>query len=77
MAVKIRLSRTGKRSRPSYRIIVTDIRNKRDGKILENIGTYDPMKNPPAVKLEKDRLDYWIKCGAKPSEIVSNLIKKS
>lgn len=74
--VKIRLSRTGKRNAPSYRIVVADSRNKRDGRIIEKIGFYDPKTKPVTIKFEKNRLDYWLSQGAQMTETVKKLVKK-
>lgn len=75
MAVKIRLSRFGKKHQPSYRIIAVDESKKRDGKYLENLGFYNPMIKPPIVKINKERYDHWLSVGAKPTEAVKKLIK--
>ena len=72
--VRIRLSRRGKKKRPFYRIVVTDIRTKRDGAPIEQIGTYDPLSK--ALKLDKEKAEAWIKKGAKPTETVLSLLKK-
>jgi len=77
MAVKIRLRRMGQKGAPFYRVVVTDSRSPRDGKFIENIGTYDPMKKGINYDFKLDRVDYWIGCGAQPSETVSSLIKKA
>ena len=76
MAVAIRLSRIGAKKRPFYRIVAADSRRKRDGRFLEQLGTYDPMKNPVDVRLEMDRVDYWLSVGAQPSDTVRSLIRK-
>jgi small subunit ribosomal protein S16 len=76
MAVKIRLARRGAKKKPFYRIVVADIESPRDGKFLEIVGTYDPLQNPAKVTLEKERIDYWIGEGAKPSVTVRSLLKK-
>lgn len=76
MAVSIRLQRFGAKKRPYYRIVATDSRNKRDGRFLEQIGTYDPMKDPVAIRFTNDRLDYWLSVGAQPSDTVRSLIRK-
>jgi len=77
LAVKIRLKRIGKKKQPYYRIIVADIRSPRDGKFIEAIGYYHPLaKNDEnKLKISKEKLDKWIKRGAKPSETVKNLVK--
>lgn len=76
MAVKIRLTRMGKRHDPKYRIIVVDERKKRDGRYIEKIGFYDPVPNPHRLELKKERLDYWVACGAIISTGLSRLLKK-
>ena len=76
MAVVIRLKRTGTNKRPCYRIVVTDSRNQRDGRFIEELGAYDPKKNPPTFSLKKERAEYWMGVGAKPSETVKSLFKK-
>lgn len=77
MAVVIRLKRMGANKKVCYRIVVTDIRNPRDGRFIEEIGSYDPRRNPPFVSVKKDRAEYWLKVGAKPSDTVKSLLKKS
>ena len=72
--VRIRLSRRGKKKRPFYRIVVTDIRTKRDGSPIDQIGTYDPLSK--SLKLDKEKAESWIKKGAKPTETVLSLLKK-
>ena len=72
--VRIRLSRRGKKKRPYYRIVVTDIRTKRDGAPIEQIGTYDPLSKN--LKIDKEKAESWIKKGAKPTETVLVLLKK-
>lgn len=74
MAVRIRLARTGKKNQPSYRIVAADSRTKRDGKVLENLGFYDPKTEPPTVRIKRDRFDYWLSVGAQPSDPVRALI---
>ena len=73
MAVKIRMTRLGRKKKPFYRIIVADIESKRDGKFLEILGTYDPMKDPAEVKIDSDKLQVWLDRGAKPSTTVKSL----
>lgn len=75
MAVKIRLSRFGKKGQPSYRVIAVEESKKRDGKYLENLGFYNPLTNPPTIKINKDRYQHWISVGAKPTETVRNFFK--
>ena len=77
MAVRIRLSRFGRKKKPFYRIVVADSEAKRDGKFLEVVGTYDPMQDPAEVKIKQDRLQAWLDEGAKPSDTVKSLIEKN
>ena len=77
MAVVIRLKRTGTKKRPTYRIVVTDSKNPRDGRFIEEIGTYSPRNNPPSVTVKKDRAEYWVGVGAQPSSTVKSLLKKT
>lgn len=76
MAVKIRLTRMGKKKKPFYRIVVANSEAKRDGKFLEVVGTYDPMTEPVAVTIQKEKLQNWLDQGAKPTDTVKNLLKK-
>lgn len=76
MAVKIRLARHGAKKRPFYRIVVADGRYPRDGRFLENVGTYNPMVEPNEVTLKKERIEYWLGQGATPSDTVNSLLKK-
>ena len=75
MAVKLRLARRGAKKLPFYHIVATDSRNPRDGRFNEEIGTYDPAFKPAKVTLKQDRLEHWLKRGAKPSATVAQLIK--
>ena len=75
MAVKIRLARHGSKKRPAYRIVAADSRDKRDGRFLEILGTYNPMTNPPAIAFKEDRYEYWTGVGAQVSDTVSSLWK--
>lgn len=72
----IRLMRMGAKKRPSYRIIVKEKSSKRDGAYLEKVGFYDPTRNPAEVRLDMDRVSYWIEKGAQPTDTVRQLIKK-
>ena len=74
--VKIRLQRTGKKKAPFYHIIVADSRSPRDGKIIEQIGTYNPMTNPSELKIDREKVEKWIKNGAKPTDTVKYLIER-
>lgn len=76
MAVKLRLTRTGKRSIASYRLVAIDEHKKRDGKAIEILGNYDPHKEKDKLTVNKTRIDYWLSVGAKPSLTVSTLLKK-
>ena len=76
MAVRIRLTRLGKKKKPFYRIIVADSESKRDGKFLDIVGTYDPMQEPAAITIDNDKLQEWIGKGALPSTTVKSLIGK-
>ena len=71
----IKLMRTGAKKRPSYRIIVKEKQSKRDGAYLENLGTYNPTRDPAEIKLDMDRVLYWLGKGAQPTDTVSQLIK--
>jgi small subunit ribosomal protein S16 len=77
MTVRIRLQRLGKPKRPYYKVVAIDGRSKRDGAPIEVLGQFDPMLKENKAKLNKDRIDYWIKQGAQPSRVVSSLIKKA
>jgi small subunit ribosomal protein S16 len=76
MAVRIRLTRLGRKKHPYYRIIVADSESKRDGKFLDIVGTYDPMQEPAAITLDQAKLDDWITKGARPTTTVKSLLKK-
>lgn len=75
--VKIRLKRMGTNKRPFYRVVVANSTSPRDGKFLEQVGTYDPRSNPSAVTLKADRIRYWLDNGAQPTGTVSALLKKN
>ncbi|MCD6586407.1 MAG: 30S ribosomal protein S16 [Desulfobacteraceae bacterium] len=76
MAVKIRLARYGAKKKPFYRIVVADGQYPRDGRFLENVGTYNPMVEPNEITLKKERIEYWLGQGAKPTDTVNSLFKK-
>ena len=76
MAVKIRMKRVGAKNAPVFRIVVADGRSPRDGKFIEEIGTYQPRKKADNVKLDLDRAKYWLSKGAQPSDTVASFIKK-
>ena len=75
--VKIRLKRVGAKKAPFYHIVVADSKSPRDGKIIEQIGTYNPMTEPSEIKLDKEKVEKWIKDGAKPTDTVKALIEKA
>jgi small subunit ribosomal protein S16 len=75
--VKIRLTRTGKKKAPYYRVIVADQRSPRDGKFIELLGTYDPKAEPSVFKIDEDKAKEWIAKGAKPTETVAKLLKQA
>ena len=77
MAVKIRLRRMGKKKAPFYRIIVADSRSPRDGKFIDEIGTYDPNVEPSAVKINEESAKKWLSNGAQPPEVVARLFKQA
>ena len=77
MAVKIRLRRMGAKKAPFYRIIVADSRSPRDGKCIEEIGYFDPMKEPAVVKIDAEKAAQWIKNGAQPTDTVKTLLKQN
>jgi small subunit ribosomal protein S16 len=76
MAVKIRLARHGAKKKPFYRIVVTDSESPRDGRYLENVGTYDPKITPTRLTLKTERVRYWLGKGATPTDTVKSLLKK-
>ena len=73
--VKIRLQRVGKKKAPFYHVVVADSRSPRDGKIIEKIGTYNPMTEPATIEINKDKVAEWVKNGAKPTDTVKKLIE--
>lgn len=77
MSVKIRLSRHGKKKAPFYRVLVTDSHSPRDGRFIENIGTYNPLTEPAEIKVDAERANYWLSKGALPSETVKGLLVKA
>ncbi len=74
--LSIRLTRMGAKKKPFYRIVVTEKRSKRDGRFVESVGYYDPCRNPADVKIDYERVNYWIERGAQPSETVRSLISR-
>lgn len=77
MAVKIRLKRMGAKKNPFYRIVVADSRTPRDGRFIEEIGTYDPLKQPSEVRVDKEKVQQWISNGAQPTDTVDRLFKEN
>ena len=76
MAVRIRLARHGTTNRPFYRIVAADSQSPRDGRYIELLGTYDALKDPAEVKLDSERVKYWLGVGAKPSDTVKSILKR-
>jgi small subunit ribosomal protein S16 len=77
VAVKIRLRRMGAKKAPFYRIVVADSRYPRDGRFIEEIGTYNPLTDPAEINIDAEKVQKWIKNGAQPTDIVRKLLKKS
>jgi small subunit ribosomal protein S16 len=77
MAVVLRLSRAGTHKAPFYHVVATVSRKARDGRYIEDVGMYDPTKKPEVLKLKADRVEHWLKAGAKPSQTVAMLLKKA
>jgi len=76
MAVKIRLARHGAKKKPFYRIVVADSESPRDGKYLEAVGTYNPLRDPAEISVKQERVQYWLEQGAIPTDTVKSLLKK-
>lgn len=76
MAVRIRLARHGAKKRPFYRIVVADNDSPRDGRFLEKVGTYNPLRDPAEIVVQNDRIEYWLGQGAVPTDTVRSLLKK-
>lgn len=76
MSVKIRLRRMGAKGQPSYRVVVTDSRNARDGRFIETIGFYNPRRSPADIRFDEDRALGWLRQGAEPSDTARSLLKK-
>jgi small subunit ribosomal protein S16 len=71
----IRLARMGKKKRPFYRVVVTEKTRPRNGRFVEIVGTYDPLKKPAAIEVDRDRVQYWLSKGAQPSDTVRSLLR--
>ncbi len=72
----IRLSRIGKKKKPFYRVVVVEKSRPRDGRVVEAVGTYDPLKKPAEIKLDAERIKHWLGCGAQPSDTVRSFIRE-
>ncbi len=77
MAVVLRLSRAGTHKAPFYHVVATDSRNPRDGKYIEDVGTYDPTRKPELIQFRTERVQHWLQQGARPSQTVAMLLKKA
>ncbi len=77
MAVKIRLTRMGDKKSPFYRVVVTDARSPRDGKYIDLLGTYNPLKDPAEIKIDAEKASKWLKNGATPTETAKSILVKS
>ncbi len=77
MAIKMRLARAGAKKKPFYQIVIADVRSRRDGRFIENVGTYDPNQNPAAVKFEESKALEWLGKGALPTDTVKQMLKKA
>jgi small subunit ribosomal protein S16 len=75
MSVTIRLTRAGSKKVPFYRVVAADSRSPRDGRFIEQLGVYDPLRAPPEVRIDPDRLKHWLSVGALPSQTVGELIR--
>jgi small subunit ribosomal protein S16 len=75
--VKIRLMRMGMKGAPSYRVVIADARSPRDGRIIENIGWYNPLTDPSTINIDTDRAKHWLGVGAQPTESVLSLLKRA
>ncbi|ABB33089.1 30S ribosomal protein S16 [Geobacter hydrogenophilus] len=75
MAIKMRLARAGAKKKPFYQIVIADVRSRRDGRFIENVGTYDPNQNPAAVKFEEGKALEWLGKGAQPTDTVKQMLK--
>ena len=77
MAVHLRLTRQGAKKSPFYRVVAADSRSPRDGRFIEHIGVYDPTRTPEEIRFDEPRLSHWLSVGARPSQTVAELIKRS
>ena len=76
MAVVLRLSRAGTHKAPFYHVVATDSRKPRDGRNIEDVGVYDPTRRPEKIELKSERIEHWLKAGAKPSQTVAMILKR-
>lgn len=76
MSAKIRLKRIGAKKKPIYKIVVINDKSSRDGRVIEDLGTYDPNKTPEMIKLNKERAKYWLGCGAVTSQTAGSILRK-
>ncbi|UFS72717.1 30S ribosomal protein S16 [Geomonas sp. RF6] len=77
MSIKIRLARAGAKKKPFYQVVVADCRARRDGRFIENVGTYDPNKNPAVANLSEEKTLEWLGKGAQPTDTVKQILKKA
>ncbi|HEX9400896.1 MAG TPA: 30S ribosomal protein S16 [Anaeromyxobacter sp.] len=77
MAVVLRLSRAGTHKAPFYHVVATDSRKPRDGRYIEDVGVYDPTRTPEKIELKVERIEHWLKAGAKPSQTVAMILKRA
>ncbi len=77
MAVKIRLKRVGKKKAPSYRVVIAEAQSPRDGRIIENIGWYNPRTEPSEIHINEEKVLHWLKNGAQPTDSVASLLKRT
>jgi small subunit ribosomal protein S16 len=75
--IMIRMARFGAKKKPTYRLVVIDKERARDSRAIEVVGIYNPVSQPPSVRLDHDRIQYWLKCGAQPSDTVTRLMKNN
>jgi len=77
LAVRLRLRRTGRKNQPSYKVVAADSRSPRDGRFIESVGTYNPLRNPAEIKFNEEKAFKWLKRGALPTDTVKSLLRKS
>jgi small subunit ribosomal protein S16 len=77
MSIRIRLARRGRKKKPFYSIVVANSEAPRDGRFIEKLGIYNPLMDPPQIEVHRERLQYWLGIGAKPTDTVNSLIRKS